>query len=1142
MLKDLLFKLTAVLMLVSMTNLANGQGMSCDMAEVITAGTYTLSEDIPANGNVVGNGDASATGSVWYSYTAAESGLLDVNSCLGGGDTRLWIHTGDCVTPVLYAGNDDACAFLADGSGDAYASSVASMPVAAGVTYIMEWDDRWDATAFTFNVVFTPLPPVDIAAAGGLPYTRYPDVQAATGVPVTGVIGNLGSSDLTGAVLTANAYSTSDLTTPVWTMASEAMDLAIGAVADIDLGMWTPAAGQDDYVITYTATANEEEAETEAGNNMDSATLSVKKTYAFDNVPTGGLGNPDSEIWQGNNFTFAADDVISSVTLEYSGDETATLMNVVIYSTDPETGAPVEEVYAQAAPNAAGGWVTVDLDESFAVSAGDVYFVGLHSITVGNVGLGTDDTTFRPGNSWLYLAVIAEAWINPEAVNFLVSYAVRVNMEGDAMYNLTASVDMANETVAPEGVFLAGNFNGWDASVNMMTDDDGDGIYTATVSVPQNSIPEYKFVNGGTVWEDVPAECALAPDTEFLNRFADVLTFDVDAGVVCFAECGTCPIIQEPCTNPDAVLCDNIDTYTVGDISSQSDIWTPWPGATGASVSTDQAQSGTNSMLVSDAEGADQVLLFPGNVTTGNYTARWSYYVPAGTTAYFNLQGDQDDIGGTFKMECIFNGDGTGTLNAGGGDAATFTYPEDQWFDITHFLDFDNDWIQLVIDGAPVYQWLLSDDSGAAGGVAQVGAVNFYPNSAGSAFYVDDVEIVAVPSCADASIICDPLESYFVGKLGPQSSWWSTWSGNVGGDEDGDVSLEQSNGGEKSLKLTGGNGQDVILLLGNQTEGRYRLSLDMYMEDGFTGYYNIQEDEVPAVQWNLEVFADGDGTGRMVADGAEIATFTYTSGTWVNFENIIDVDNATMIVNVDGAEAFNGGYIGAQIGSVNLYPADAAAVYYVDNLNFSELEPIFVEPDPVSVTMTVETSYQTVDAAGMFIAGSFNGWTDSAMTDNGDDTWSYTATGVPANSVVEYKFKNGPDGWESIPAGDCVQGDDNNRFVNVEEADVTMGQVCFNTCVATCDATNTIDVEFDSAIAVTPNPTNGVFTVSYQMAVASDLNIRVANMLGQVVALRTVDNALAGTEGFDLTSMPAGTYTLVTTTGERMSTKRIILQ
>jgi hypothetical protein len=1139
MLKDLLFKLTAVLMLVSMTNLANGQGMSCDMAEVITAGTYTLTDTIPTNGNVVGNGDASATGAVWYSFTADEDGLVDINSCLGGADTRLWIHTGDCVTPVLYAANDDACAFLADGSGDAYASSIAGMPVVAGTTYIMEWDNRWDNTAFSFDVGFTPLPAVDVAGAGGLPYTRYPDVQAATGVPVTGVIGNLGSSALTGAVLTAEVYSTSDLTTPIWTMASEAMDLAIGDVMPVDFGTWTPV-GQDDFVITYTATANEEEAEAEAANNMDSATLSVKKTYAFDDQSTGGLGNPDSEIWQGQNFTFAADDVISSVTLDYTGDATATLTEVEIWATDADTGAPTEVLYSQSAPPAAGGWVTVDLDEGFPVAAGDVYFVGLHTISVGNVGLGTDNTTFRPGNAWLFLEVIAADWVNPETVsaNFELSYALRVNMEGDAMYNLTAAVDMANETVAAEGVFLAGSFNGWDASANPMSDDDGDGIYTATVSVPQNSIPEWKFVNGGT-WEDVPAECALAPDTEFLNRFADVLTFDLTVDPVCFAGCSDCPIPQEPCTNPDAVLCDNFDQYELGAIGPQSSLWVPWPGGETGPVTDAFAQSPNNSLQILGGGAIDQVLLLPANVTSGNYTVRWSFYVPAERGAYFNLQGDQNDIGGIFKMQMDIQPDGEAHLDAGGEDVAIFTFPQGEWVDVVHYLDFDNDWAQLVVNGELIHTWLVSDDTFAAGGNAQVGGVNFFGLSADYEFYIDDVEVVSVPSCADASIICDPFESYMVGDLSPQSSWWAVWPTA----EDAPVAVGISNGGEKSLQLTGGAVEDPILLLGDRTEGNYRFSHDIYVEDGNLAYYNIQNaEDVSAPQWNIDLFLDGDGTGRVSLDQADVATFTYTSGEWTNFEHFIDLDNSTHVINVNGTEVYNAGYAGDMIGGVNYFPIDETYIYNVDNVNFSELEPVVVGPDPVSVTLTVDVSLIEVDAGGMLIAGSFNGWTDEAMTDNGDDTWSYTATGVPANSEVTYKFKNGPNGWEAIPDGECVQGDNNDRFVNVEEVDVTLDQVCFNTCVANCDDTGTIDVEFDAAIEVSPNPTNGVFTVSYNMAVASDLNIRVTNMLGQVVAIRTVDNALAGTEGFNLSNMPAGTYTLVTTTGERLSTKRIVLQ
>ena len=43
---------------------------------------------------------------------------------------------------------------------------------------------------------------------------------------------------------------------------------------------------------------------------------------------------------------------------------------------------------------------------------------------------------------------------------------------------VTFSVDMNNETVAAEGVHVAGNFQGWDPAATMLSDDDMDGVYT----------------------------------------------------------------------------------------------------------------------------------------------------------------------------------------------------------------------------------------------------------------------------------------------------------------------------------------------------------------------------------------------------------------------------------------------------------------------------------------------------------------------------------------------------------------------------------------------------------------------------------------------------------------------------------------
>ncbi|MCH2198058.1 MAG: T9SS type A sorting domain-containing protein [Flavobacteriales bacterium] len=77
---------------------------------------------------------------------------------------------------------------------------------------------------------------------------------------------------------------------------------------------------------------------------------------------------------------------------------------------------------------------------------------------------------------------------------------------------VTFQVDMSLQTVSPNGVHIAGAFQGWDPGADMLSDDDMDGIYEITLMVAPGSY-EYKFINGNA-WEgddndneSVPAEC-----------------------------------------------------------------------------------------------------------------------------------------------------------------------------------------------------------------------------------------------------------------------------------------------------------------------------------------------------------------------------------------------------------------------------------------------------------------------------------------------------------------------------------------------------------------------------------------------------------------------------------------------------------
>lgn len=124
--------------------------------------------------------------------------------------------------------------------------------------------------------------------------------------------------------------------------------------------------------------------------------------------------------------------------------------------------------------------------------------------------------------------------------SFLVLSAA-VGMAG-AQVNVTLRVDMSNETVSPDGVHVAGSFQGWDPAGTPMTDGDGDGVYEHTFTATEDGPIEFKFVNGDA-WgsdESIPNACGAAPSGDY-NRFVVV---DLAAGdqdyLACFASCGPC--------------------------------------------------------------------------------------------------------------------------------------------------------------------------------------------------------------------------------------------------------------------------------------------------------------------------------------------------------------------------------------------------------------------------------------------------------------------------------------------------------------------------------------------------------------------------------------------------------------------------
>ncbi|MGB2257456.1 MAG: hypothetical protein ACPH2N_05180, partial [Flavobacteriaceae bacterium] len=117
-------------------------------------------------------------------------------------------------------------------------------------------------------------------------------------------------------------------------------------------------------------------------------------------------------------------------------------------------------------------------------------------------------------------------------------------------YNVTFNVDMSNETVGATGVFLGGGFVGG-ANEHQMLDEDGDGIYSVTLSLNEGTSGNYIFLNGPTSASDWGTKEQLAgqscADGQYDDRLLASVTEDTSV-LFCFGTCeATCP--ADPCAD-----------------------------------------------------------------------------------------------------------------------------------------------------------------------------------------------------------------------------------------------------------------------------------------------------------------------------------------------------------------------------------------------------------------------------------------------------------------------------------------------------------------------------------------------------------------------------------------------------------------
>jgi hypothetical protein len=195
---------------------------------------------------------------------------------------------------------------------------------------------------------------------------------------------------------------------------------------------------------------------------------------------------------------------------------------------------------------------------------------------------------------------------------------------------------------------------------------------------------------------------------------------------------------------------DNFESYTDGAPIFEN-WWTDWGCGGGAGcalmASSAQARSGNLSGLI-PGDGSTDAVLDLGNKIFGQWGLEFWMYIPAGKTAYYNLQGTVPIGSGEWVVGNIFFNQGGAAPGVGSIDdsalgAVEFTYPEGQWFPVV--MNFD---ISLGI-GAATWQFNINGNDVLPAGTpftsadgttaTSLGGIDFFSIDANNELYIDDL-------------------------------------------------------------------------------------------------------------------------------------------------------------------------------------------------------------------------------------------------------------------------------------------------------------------------------------------------------------------------------------------------------------------
>ena len=220
------------------------------------------------------------------------------------------------------------------------------------------------------------------------------------------------------------------------------------------------------------------------------------------------------------------------------------------------------------------------------------------------------------------------------------------------------------------------------------------------------------------------------------------------------------------------------------------------------------------------------------------------------------------------------------------------------------------------------------------------------------------------------ALLLEPFEEYTVGNqiaaeaIAAGHNWWTTWSNEPGGSEDGLVAYY---GGSQCGLISGTT--DNVLLLGDIDNGIYDLEFDVLVPEGKNGYFNILHhfdggNSSWAMQAYLHLTNDGQtsesapGSGTVHAGSNSTCVLPCVYDEWMHFRTRVNTNNdiAELYFNETlmcswqwSLDSFGADTVSTTIAAMDFFApmTDGSSEFYIDNIRVKEV---------VLNTQTVELS------------------------------------------------------------------------------------------------------------------------------------------------------------------------------------------